>query len=169
MRGLIKTLINKLDGARKIAVLGIGSDLRADDGAGIIVVEELEKKIGNLKSRIPIGIFIGATAPENLTGEIRRYRPSHIIIVDSLEMKKKAGSVIVLETEAVGGGVSFSTHTMPARILADYFLRSLKCRVIMIGIQPRSIKFGQKPSRSVVISAKNVAQSILKATEGLTN
>ncbi|MFA6142797.1 MAG: hydrogenase 3 maturation endopeptidase HyCI [Candidatus Omnitrophota bacterium] len=169
MLDLKKTLISKLDGARRIAVLGIGSDLRGDDAAGIIVAETLEKRIKSLKPRIPIGIFVGATAPENLTGEIRRFRPSHILIVDSLEMKKKTGSVIALEIENVGGGVSFSTHTMPARILADYFLQSLKCRVIMIGIQPKSIKFGLKASKNVVISAKNVARSILKATESLTN
>ena len=45
----LKTILKKkLKDAKKIAVLGIGSALRSDDAAGLLVAEEL-KKIKNPK------------------------------------------------------------------------------------------------------------------------
>ena len=43
MKKLAAVLKQKLDGASGIAVLGIGSDLRGDDAAGIIVAQQIEK------------------------------------------------------------------------------------------------------------------------------
>ncbi|MCX5686329.1 MAG: hydrogenase maturation protease, partial [Candidatus Omnitrophica bacterium] len=120
--------------------------------------------------RVPLKIFIGGTAPENLTGVIKKFKPSDILIVDALEMNRKPGEAILIDPAGQGFGVTFSTHTMPAKILADYFLKSFKCRITMIGIQPKSIEFGFRPaSKSVVSSARNIARTILKAAKGLTN
>lgn len=166
-KSLLKDLTNRLSGAKKIAVLAIGSELRTDDAAGILVAGELSKKLN--KTHRSLKIFIGGTAPENLTGVIKRYKPSDILIIDSLEMKKRPGDAILLGYDGLGGGVTFSTHTMPAKILADYFASSFKCRITMIGIQPASVKFGMTPSKLVASSCRSIAEYILKATEGLTN
>jgi len=166
---LKKTLISRLANAKRIALLAIGSDLRGDDTAGILVALELEKSLKKSKLRVPLRIFKGETAPENLTGEIKKFRPTDILIVDSIEMKKRAGTIALIDPARLGGGVTFSTHTMPAKILADYFLKSFECRITMIGIQPKSIEFGRLPSKSVISSARKIAKSILQATEGLTN
>ncbi|MCX5686330.1 MAG: hydrogenase maturation protease, partial [Candidatus Omnitrophica bacterium] len=95
MQDLKKTLAGRLAGAKKIAVLAIGSELRRDDSAGILVAEELEKNLKNSKARrVPLKIFIGGTAPENLTGVIKKFKPSDILIVDALEMNRKPGEAI---------------------------------------------------------------------------
>ena len=70
MSGLKTSLKNRLEGAAKIAVLGIGSLLRADDAAGMLVAEEVEKRCGKTKGKPEVKVFFGETAPENLTGEI---------------------------------------------------------------------------------------------------
>ncbi len=89
----LKTILkNKLKGAKKIAVLGVGSSLKSDDAAGLLVAEEL-KKIKNPKLKV----FFGSTAPENLTGEIIKYKPTHIIIVDSVDMDQKPGSILLID------------------------------------------------------------------------
>ena len=44
-KDLKKELAARLAGAEKLAVLAIGSELRRDDGAGILVAEELLKKL----------------------------------------------------------------------------------------------------------------------------
>jgi hydrogenase 3 maturation protease len=154
MLNLKTTLKKKLKDAKKIAVLGIGSELRADDVAGLLVAEEL-KKIKDLKLKV----FIGSTAPENLTGEIIKYKPTHIIIVDSVDTDQKPGFVLLVSPEEVGG-VSFSSHMLPVKMIVDYLLESLKCEIIIIGIQPKILMFGETVSKEVKKSAKQVSDII---------
>lgn len=156
MQNLKATLKKKLKGAKKIAVLGVGSSLKGDDAAGLLVAEEL-KKIKNPKLKV----FIGSTAPENLTGEIIKYRPTNIIIVDSVDADQKPGSIFLINSREVDG-VSFSTHMLPVKMIVDYFLESLKCEVIIIGIQPKSLEFGETVSGEVKKSAKQIADAILQ-------
>jgi hydrogenase 3 maturation protease len=151
----LKTILKKkLKDARKIAVLGIGSELRADDAAGLLVAEEL-KKIKNLKLKV----FLGFTAPENLTGEIIKYKPTHIIIIDSVDTDQKPGFILLVNPEEVGG-VSFSSHMLPVKMIVDYLLESLKCEIIIIGIQPKTLMFGETISKEVKKSIKQISDVI---------
>ncbi len=154
MLNLKTTLKKKLKDAKKIAVLGIGSELRADDVAGLIVAEEL-KKIKNLKLKV----FLGSTAPENLTGEIIKYKPTHIIIVDSVDTDQKPGFILLISPEEVGG-VSFSSHMLPVKMIVDYLLESLKCEIIIVGIQPKTLVFGETISEEVKKSTKQISDVI---------
>ncbi len=154
MENLKTILKKKLKDAKKIAVLGIGSELRADDAAGLLVAEEL-KKIKNLKLKI----FLGSTAPENLTGEIIKYKPTHIIIIDSVDADQKPGFILLVNPEEVGG-VSFSSHMLPVKMIVDYLLESLKCEIIIIGIQPKILTFGEIISKEVKKSVKQVSDVI---------
>jgi len=154
MENLKTKLKKKLKDAKKIAVLGIGSELRADDVAGLLVAGEL-KKIKNLKLKV----FLGSTAPENLTGEIIKYKPTHIIIVDSVDTDQEPGFILLVDPEEVGG-VSFSSHMLPVKMIVDYLLESLKCEIIIIGIQPKTLVFGEAISKEVKKSAKQVSDVI---------
>lgn len=154
-----KVLQNKLANAKRIAVLGIGSDLRGDDAAGMLAAEDIAKYITK-KPKSRIKVFFGSTAPENLTGEVRKFKPTHLLIIDTVEIKEKPGTILVLTPEEVGDGVSFSTHKMPAKILAEYFLRLLGCNIIFVGIQPSSIEFGRPPSKQVKSAAREIASAI---------
>lgn len=157
MESLPKILKTKLLGAKRIALLCIGSELRSDDAAGIIVAEKLNKK---RKACRRIKVFIGHSAPENLTGEIRKFKPSHLVIVDAAEIKKSSGAAMVIQPNNIRG-VSFCTHSLPLNILADYLNKEIGCKVIIIGIQPRSIEFGGKVSRVVRLKAEYIANILM--------
>ena len=161
MPNLEKFLKNRIKDASRVALLAIGSEFRGDDAAGLLVAENLKKLLKKPSRKFKI--FIGATAPENLTGDIKRFNPSHILLVDSVDFKDKPGSILVLSPRDIGDGVSFSTHKMPAKVLMQYFSNSLPCDPVLIGIQPASIDFGKKPSKEVVSSAKEVARAIDKS------
>jgi len=156
-------LKNRFSGAERIAVLGIGSDMRADDASGMIAARELKSALSKRKRRLPIKIFFGHSAPENLTGEIRKFKPSHLIMIDTIDAGKRAGSVYIFKPEEVAPGVSFSTHKMPAKILVDYLVNSCGCSTTIIGIQPKTVDFGKAVSKNVMRSAKKVA-AILSGT-----
>ena len=147
--------------ARSLAVVGIGSDLRGDDIAGILVFRELRSALTGSESKI-IRLFDGGTAPENLTGEIIRFQPSHILLVDAADLGLKPGTVTLIEPEAVGG-ISFSTHVLPLSILADYLKSALPCRIIILGIQPGQTGFGSAHSQKISQAAHRLARIILNA------
>jgi len=152
-----KTAIkNWLRDARKIALLAVGSELRGDDVAGILVASGLSKARPAICRQAGFKVFLGATAPENLTGEIKKFKPSHIIIVDSADVGKKAGEIVLIKPEN-SRGVSFCTHQLPLKIMADYLIESIGCRILIIGIQPKQLDFGSLPSKEIKESAKAVS------------
>ncbi len=152
MPDLRNKLKSNLKGAKKVAVLGVGSELRADDIAGILAAQELEKH-PNVK------VFLGYTAPENLSGEIKKFKPTHVIIIDTADMGKKPGEVAVFTPED-SGGISFSTHKLPIKVLASYLQQSFECRVIIIGIQPKTLDFGKPVSKEVKSAVNDVSKAL---------
>jgi hydrogenase 3 maturation protease len=151
MHGRLETQLRAaLAGASRIAVLGAGSELRGDDGAGPLLVQELRKRTSKRCSGT-IQTFDGGTAPENLTGAIRDFCPSHLIIIDTSELGRLPGTVAVIPPESIRT-TAFSTHILPLSILVNYLERSIACKVIVIGIQPKSLQL-QAPLSPEVHSA----------------
>jgi hydrogenase 3 maturation protease len=161
MQNLTRILRQKLDNASKVAVLGVGSDLRGDDVAGITAVQQIEKTIKQKLSPPEVKFFIGATAPENLTGEIKKFQPSHLIIIDSVHSNVPPGRITVMKPEETEG-VSFFTHKLPIKLMIDYLLQFCNCRVIIIGIQPKDIAIGSPVSKEIGRAVKKISEAITK-------
>ena len=135
-----------------MVVLGVGAELRSDDAAGVRVAAAL--------GRVPLpGVHAldGGSAPENCTAELRQLNPSHLIIVDSAEMGEPAGAIRLIESSDIAGS-SFGTHSLPLSVLADYVQKEIGCRVTVIGIQPRSLEFGEEMSPEVAEAARETAR-----------
>lgn len=154
MQNLKTHLKSSLKGASRIAVLGIGSELRADDIAGILVSQQLEAL-----NSAAFRVFLGYTAPENLSGEIRKFNPTHLIMIDTAEIGKEPGQIAVFKPEDAGG-ISFSTHKLPIKLMADYLQKEIKCRVFIIGIQPKSIEFGNPVSAETQKAVKHLFDTL---------
>jgi len=152
-------LKNKLSNARKIALLAIGSELRGDDAAGILVARQLDAYCGKANNDRELCIFYGSTAPENFTGEIKKFNPTHLLIIDSADSYKEPGTVSIIAPEEIGGD-TFSTHRLPARIIIHYLRNFLSSEVIIVGIQPKSLEFGALPSEEVQKSADFISDAI---------
>ncbi len=159
MATLKALLKSRLRNAKKVALLGVGSELRGDDAAGLLVARQLIRVCGRRKKGAEFKVFIGDTAPENLTGEIKKFKPTHVLIVDSAQMRQKAGAVKFIDPSKVGG-ISFCTHSLPVNILTDYLITSLGCEIIILGIQPKNIDFGGDVSPEVRESAGHVSAAI---------
>ncbi len=136
----------------RVVVVGVGSAFRSDDAAGLRIAEALHKLA------LPnVLVLFGDTAPENVTGEIRRARPSHVLFVDAADLGEPAGSVRLLDAAEVGG-MSSSTHTLPLGVIADYLVRELNCRVLFLGVQPKSVAFGEGLSEEVASAVTETAK-----------
>lgn len=154
MLHLKQELKKRLARASKIVLLAVGSDLRGDDAAGLLVAAKLKAQASD-----KFHILIGGTAPENLTGEIKRLKPSHLIIVDAADMKAAPGTVQVISHEEIGG-YSFSTHALPLKVMIDFILADHQCEVLIITIQPKDVSFGAPVSAKVRAAARKTAELI---------
>ena len=162
MLSLKRKLKNSLKSAKRVAILGIGSPLRGDDALGPVLIEELKKSLKKTKSRIPLKLFSCGVTPESYTGEIKRFKPSLILIVDAVDMGKAAGQISIIDAGSQSANVSFSTHGLPLKMLIDYLNLSLGCSIVTIGIQPKSITFGLPISVKVDKAIKNISSLIIE-------
>jgi len=157
---LQQNLTAQLLQARDVAVLAVGSELYGDDAVALRIVELLEPHVGDGK---PIHTFIGATAPENCTGPIRRLNPSHLIVIDAADLGKSPGTTELLDPERLTG-VTFCTHALPLNVVIDYILNACpECKAIVLGVQPQQLDFAQPLSAPVESAACGIADALLKA------
>jgi hydrogenase 3 maturation protease len=152
---LKQSLKKRLNNAACVVLVGVGSDLRGDDGAGLLVAEKIKDQRSKIK------ILVGGTAPENLTGEIKRLKPSHLIIVDSADFKAQPGTVEVVGYDKIGGH-SFSTHSAPLKMMIDYLLADISFVPIVIGIQPKSLEFGAPVSPEVLAAVEEIVTALIR-------
>jgi hydrogenase 3 maturation protease len=151
-----------LKGAERIAVLGVGSELRADDIAGILAAQELDKASEEIGETKAFKVFLGYSAPENLAGEIKKFKPTHLVIIDSAEMGKPPGDIAAFPPEEAGG-MSFSTHKLPVKVLAQYLRQSFECKMVIVGIQPKTLDFGKDVSSEVKKAVNEVSRAVKDA------
>lgn len=159
VKDLKTQLLKELKGVKRLAVLGVGSELRGDDAAGMLVAASL-KAPARKKNAVALRIFLGCTAPENLTGEIKAFVPTHLLIIDAADMGAVPGAARIFKTTDQREGISFSTHRMPLKILSDYLCTFFPCCVIILGVQPKNLAFGSVPSKEVKSAARSIAAVI---------
>jgi hydrogenase 3 maturation protease len=156
----LRTILkNKLKHARRVAVLGVGSSLRADDAVGLIIAKKLKKYFQENKKIGRIKVFLGETAPENLTGQIKKFKPTHLLVIDAVDLRLSTGALRVVNLSAEDR-VSFSTHRVPVGILRDYLFNSCGCETILLGIQPGSTEFCGCVSAQIQKSAQAASKAI---------
>jgi hydrogenase 3 maturation protease len=161
MAAKLKTILHRrLEGAERVAVLAVGSRLRGDDAAGLLAADALAQVGWPQAARPQVAIFRGDTAPENLTGELRRFRPTHVVVLDAADMGRAPGHVEVLAADDLRDAGSFSTHRPPLSVLATYLSGSLGCQVLVVGIQPATCEFGGPASAAVAAATRRVAAAI---------
>jgi hydrogenase 3 maturation protease len=108
-----------------------------------------------------VRIFIGETAPENLTGEIKRYLPTHLVILDAADFGGAPGEPAMISPDEIRGNPSISSHNLPLNVLTDYLVAHLKCEVVILGVQPASSRFGEPIGEVVQAGAKALARMVL--------
>ena len=125
-----------ISGANKIAILGIGNDLRSDDGLGLYIIEKLNID----DSRVMIENV--GSVPEGFARPLAEFGANRVIMVDAADMRKPPGHIELITKDRIGG-INISTHSMPLSFLMMYLEQETGGETILIGIQPKSIQFGE--------------------------
>lgn len=154
-------LSERLKNTRKLVILGAGSFQKADDAAGVMITEMLKERLKEREYKY-LKIFSGESAPENFTGEIKKFKPDHLIVLDAADIREDPGSIVFIKPEVIGG-VSFSTHMLPIKIMLDYLRKEVGCEITVIGIQPEDLTYDGEMTQKV----KGTVQEIVVEMERL--
>lgn len=155
MLSYLKEMIPK---GQRTAVMGVGSVLRCDDGAGMYFIEQLESRI-QLEN---ILLIAGSSAPENFTGVIKDFKPDILFIVDAAFMGLPVGETKVIEKTDIDG-MGFSTHMLPLSVMLSYLALETGCGAVCIGIQPKNTDQGFEICGEVRRSAEKLAVTFAEA------
>lgn len=143
----------------KLAIIGVGNEFNGDDAAGIEFVRLLRP---NLESNPQVLVLEGATAPQNMTGEVRRFAPTQIILVDAAQMNLEPGAIAFIDRSEIDG-LTCSTHTFPLSLLAQYLEVDIGCEVAIVGIQPAASEPFTGISPAVHSAVETLVQSLVDA------
>ena len=150
-------LKNFLSDCEKLIVLGVGNELKSDDGVGPFIIKKLKEE--NIENKNLLFID-GKTVPENFTGKIRKEKPTHLIIVDACLMDLQPGGMqIVNKYEFANIGIS--THSMSLSFFVRYLEKDTDFGIIFVGIEPETMDWGERPTPKVEKAANEFIE-ILK-------
>jgi hydrogenase 3 maturation protease len=158
MDDLFTFLTQRIGGFERLAVLGVGSVLRADDAAGMEVVRIVGERLA--PARPDVRLFGGETAPENFSGSILRFAPTHLLIVDAADVALAPGHVTEICPGDVGGP-TYCSHMLPLKIMVDYLVRETGVQVTLLGIQYHTLEFDGAMSREVTQAVDTVCDTLM--------
>lgn len=143
----------------RIAILGVGNDLKGDDGIGWYVVDKLAKIFKEDKNLL----LIKTSVPENHTKEIREFAPNILIIIDAADFKERPGTIKYITEDQISD-TFISTHTTPLTVFLRLYQEDMPIKkpVFIIGIQKKTVEFGQSITPQVKKSGDLIANLIVK-------
>jgi hydrogenase 3 maturation protease len=108
----------------------------------------------------------GDTAPENLTGQIKNFRPSHLLIIDAADTGGEAGHIDQVDPNSLSANLSATSHSLPIKMIIDYIQHYAPCSVTIMGIQPVRIEFGHRVTPAIRQAARELAHVLAKVLTG---
>lgn len=149
-----------LEGFEKLIVLGVGNELKCDDGVGPYIIKKLNENTVENNDRL---LFIDAhTVPENFTGKIRKENPTHLIIVDACLMGGEPGDMKIVDKDDFAS-IGISTHSMSLSFFVKYLERDTDFGIIFVGIEPESMDYADTPTLRV----ENTANEFIRILKGI--
>lgn len=141
----------------RVLVMGIGNPLRGDDAVGSMVARrllELTRTAGPRADRT-VTILDAEEIPESWLGPASAARPDAILLVDAAELGADPGAVALLERSELGQRALF-THATPLGPVADFLERETGAPVMLLGIQPGLLRWGEALSEPVEAAAADL-------------
>ncbi|MDD8020270.1 MAG: hydrogenase maturation protease [Acidobacteriota bacterium] len=147
----------ELKAANKLVILGTGNALKGDDAIGLLVAGLLENQLNRYQKQ-KVKILRAHEIIEFYLKKIKRIKPSHIIIVDAINMRKPPGSIRVCRIN-----INHSRGKQTVDDVSD-FLEKLasftSAKIYLASIQPENLEFGHPITQNTRQSARKIVESI---------
>jgi len=150
---MLESIGHRLKG--KVLILGVGNRLRGDDGAGPDLIKQL-------KGRVDAVLLNCEEEPERFLDQIAAIKPKSILVVDAVDLRAHPGSVALLEEDQVEKRSLFSHHAS-LKLFIECVKGETGAKVLVLGIQPKSIEIGQAMSSEVKESLGHLRDILIRA------
>jgi hydrogenase 3 maturation protease len=142
----------------RIAVVGVGHELRGDDAAGIAVARSLQAALGDDDGLL---VIVAGPAPENCMGPLRRFNPDQVLFVDAAQMDEVPGAIRWLSWRELDG-LGPWTHGLSPQALGRFLSSELGCSMSLVGIQPAGNEIAAPLSSEVADAVDTVVLCLLR-------
>lgn len=133
--------MQQVDARPQIVVIGVGSEIRRDDGVGVIVA----RRLSELDLGPGVEVIEGHTGGINLLFEMEG--ADHCIIIDAVEMGREPGTIEVFDADEADilmtERVASLHHVSLADVIQLARATGVTTRVTVVGIQPADITPGE--------------------------
>ena len=134
---------------QNVLILGIGNTLLTDEGIGVHLVERMQREVGDIDG---VEYIDGGTLSFTLAEPIAR--ADGLIVVDAARMGASPGTLKVFHNDEMDRylkGNRSSVHEVSLSDLMDIarLSESLPPQRCLVGIEPESLDWGEKPSETV--------------------
>ena len=131
-----------------ILFIGVGNVLKSDDGIGVVISSQIKDRPGLRAITVEVSI-------ENYIGKINSMNPGEIVILDCMDLGSDPGAYRIVALDDVED-ITFNTHNISLGRLGDFF----HVPTYVLGIQPRSIAFGDQLSHPLKETASRIIRQI---------
>ncbi len=147
--------------AGRTVVIGVGNLLLRDEGVGIHVVQELQKRAFPPGVEVLDGGVAGVRLLDLFSGAQK------LLLVDAAEMGLEPGSIVRFTPEDVrfqSGELKLSTHdvALPEVLAIARAVNQCPSEVVIIGIQPKEISWGTELTPEVGAAIPKVVELVLE-------
>jgi len=142
-------------------LLGVGNPMRRDDGVGLYVIKLLKKTLAKESSAV-VKVHRPTVEPERLISELATARET-FLIVDAVQTGADPGTIVCAPLADTKFGY-FATHNIPLRLIPGVVESTDSAFVL--GIEPRSVEFGEGLSPEVVAAADRMVRRLNSMIEG---
>lgn len=152
----LKAILNRTN--KRLAIVGVGHELRGDDAVGVTIVRRLQATLPKIDRLL---LIEAGFAPENITGQLRRFEPDHVLLIDAMDMGQPAGQIQFIDIDHdIVHGIS-STHTLSLALFTSYIRMDLGCDVHVLGVQVDRIALDTTLSAPVQASADDIVTACI--------
>jgi hydrogenase 3 maturation protease len=136
----------------KPLIIGIGNELRGDDGAGIILLQKIQS--AGYKNAIIVG-----GNPENYLQKIIAMPGGSRLWIDAIHWGSPAGQIKIFSPEEIKH-FAISTHNFSLSIITKFLNESRPLPDFFLGIQPEDLELGKSLSVPVSSTVDQLAEMI---------
>lgn len=149
---LREDLKNRLKGT--VLVVGVGNELRGDDGYGPRMIRRLE-------GRVKVALLDVGEAPENYLGSIVEQQVQTILVLDAAHFGEEVGAAAILEVEDMEG-TSVSTHGIPLKLFFTLVREESRADVFALCVQPAQLTTGHGLSPEVEAASQVLSETLIE-------
>lgn len=141
---------------KRFGVVGVGNELKGDDGAGPAVAALLEA------ANAPFPVVNAAEVPENYGGWPGKQGLEAVVFVDAVVFDGEPGEWRIIPVEDLMRSAS-NTHRLSLHFSIQYLREVWRGEAILIGIRPKEMKLGAPLSPEVDAAGREIRDALLAA------